>query len=190
MLERATAPGDEMPADLDAETSSLREGWLAFGKLLQDAQLAEGQPCGNWKVGPRPAHRWQPLVLAVAIAASLLIAVGLTVAYRLQDGSNGVQPNPPTIAQDHRSPAGATEDAQEAIAQGSVGQPDTELRQQIQVAAVPDELKWDSSLDEQITAAAQAAALMHEDWYAQAGSLIAIERGLDEIKKDIQDGTL
>jgi hypothetical protein len=37
---------------------------------------------------------------------------------------------------------------------------------------------------------AQAAALVHEDWYAQAGTLNAIGRGLDEIKKDIEDGTL
>jgi hypothetical protein len=39
MLERATAPGDDMPADLDPETASLREGWLALGELLEDDTL-------------------------------------------------------------------------------------------------------------------------------------------------------
>ena len=32
-LERATAWGGDMPADLDAESAGLREGWLALGKL-------------------------------------------------------------------------------------------------------------------------------------------------------------
>ena len=190
ILERATAPGDAMPADLDPETSSLREGWLAFGKLLQADQPAADRPWETWQVAPRPPRRWQPWVLAVAVAASLLIAAGLTIAYRLRDGSNGLQPNPPAIAHDQRSPSRATKDVPEIAVPGAVRQPEIELGQAPQVAAVPEELKWDNTLDEQLSAVAQAAALMHEDWYAQAGSLSAIQRGLDEIKKDIDDGTL
>ena len=185
ILERATAPGDEVPEDLDAETASLREGWLAFGRLLTEAQPTAGEPWEDWKVTPRPAQRRRFLGLAIAVAASLLIAAGLTMAYRLRDGSSGVQPNPPTIAQDDRVPAGIVEKTPEAIPQ-----PEAEVRQNLQIAAVPDELKWDDSLDEQITAVAQATALAREGWYAQAGNVSAIERGLDEIKKDIQDGTL
>lgn len=185
MLERATAPGDEVPEDLDAETVSLREGWLAFGRLLSDTQPTAAEPCENWKVTPRPVRRWRPLGMAIAVAASLLIAAGLTMAYRLRDGSSGVQPNSPTIAQDSRVPAATVNETP-----GALAQPTAEARRERQVAAVPDDLKWDDSLDEQITAVAQAAALVHEDWYAQAGNLNAIGRGLDEIKKDIEDGTL
>jgi hypothetical protein len=185
ILERATAPGGEVPEDLDAETASLREGWLAFGRLLTEAQPTAGEPWENWKVMPRPVQSRRFLGLAIAVAASLLIAAGLTMAYRLRDGSSGVQPNPPTIAQDERAPAGIIEKTPEASPQ-----PEAEVRQNLQIAAVPDELEWDDSLDEQITTLAQAAALVHDDWYAQAGKLNAIGRGLDEIKKDIEDGTL
>jgi len=185
ILERATAPGDEVPEDLDAETASLREGWLAFGRLLTEAQPTAGEPWEDWKVTPRPAQRRRFLGLAIAVAASLLIAAGLTMAYRLRDGSSGVQPNPPTIAQDDRVPAASVKEMP-----GAVAQPAAEARQDLQIVAVPDELKWDDALDEQITAVAQATALAREGWYAQAGNVSAIERGLDEIKKDIQDGTL
>lgn len=185
ILERATAPGDEVPEDLDAETASLREGWLAFGKLLAEAQPTAGEPWESWKVTPRPVQQRRFLGLAIAVAASLLIAAGLTIAYRLRDGSSGVQPNPPTIAQDDRVPAATVKETPRVVAQ-----PDAEVRQDLQIAAVPDELKWDDSFDEQITVVAQAAALVHEDWYVQAGKLNAIGRGLDEIKKDIEDGTL
>ena len=185
ILERATAPGDEVPEDLDAETASLREGWLAFGKLLAEAQSTAGEPWENWTVTPRPVQRGRSLGLAIAVAASLLIAAGLTIAYRLLDDSSGIQPNPPAIAQDDRVPAEIVEETPAVSPQ-----PDIEVRQDLQIAAVPDELEWDDSLDEQITTLAQAAAFAHDDWYAQAGKLNAIGRGLDEIKKDIEDGTL
>ena len=185
ILERATAPGDELPADLDAETASLREGWLAFGKLLAEAQPTVGEPGENWKVTPRPVQRWRSLGLAVAVAASLLIAAGLTIAYGLRDDSSRIQPNPPAIAQDDRVQAEIVEETP-----GAIAQPETEVQQDLQIAAVSDELEWDDSLDEQITTLAQAAAFAHDDWYAQAGKLNAIGRGLDEIKKDMEDGTL
>ncbi len=119
ILERATASGDQMPADLDAETSSLREGWLALGKLLEDAQVASGQSLDRWQVTLRPApQRWRLAVVA-AVAASLLVAAGLTLAYRLLDGANAVQPSAPTLAQDDQPAAGPRVDAPEAVAQTS-----------------------------------------------------------------------
>jgi hypothetical protein len=185
ILERATAPGDQVPEDLDAETAALREGWLAFGKLLAEAPPTAGEPWENWKVALRPVQRGRSLGLALAVAASLLIAVGLTIAYRLHDDSSGIQPNPPAIARDDRVPAEIVEQTP-----GAMAQPETEVQQDLQTADVSDELEWDDSLDEQITTLAQAAAFVHDDWYAQAGKLNAIGRGLDEIKKDIEDGTL
>lgn len=185
MLERATVPGHEMPEDLDAETASLRESWLAFGRLLTDAQPVAGEAWEDRKVAPQPVPHRRSFGWTVAVAASLLIAAGITIAYRLRDGSSGAQPNSPAIARDDRGPAETVAAAPETPAP-----PKTEVREDRQIAAVPDELKWDDSLDDQITAVAQAAALAGVDWYAQAGNWSAIERGLDEIKKDIQDGTL
>ena len=188
MLERATAPGHEMPADLDAETSSLREGWLALGKLLDDAQLAAGQSSRPWQVTLRPAPRRWPLAVAVVIAASLLLAAGLTLAYRLRDGSDAVQPSAPSLAQDDHSAAKPHVDAPGAVAQTPTPDPRSPITDHR--SPITDQLAWDDSLDDELTVVAQAAALVRDDWYARAGGVSAIERGLDQIKKDIEDGTL
>lgn len=185
MLERATAPGDALPEELDAETAALREGWLALSQLLTDAQPATSEPWENWLVTPRPTRHWRPVRWAIAVAASLLIAAGLAVAYRLQNGGDGVQPNPPTIAQDDHAPAAVVEPAPATMVA-----PAAEVLQDTQLAAVSDGLEWDDTLDAQITTLAQATALVHEDWYAQAGKLNALGQALDEVKKDIEDGTL
>jgi hypothetical protein len=185
MLERATAPGEQMPGDWDAETSSLRDSWLTLSRLLEDATPADSKPGEPWKVTPRPARRRRPLAWAVAVAASLLIAAGLTIAYRQVDPPSGVQVAPPVLAQVDPAPPRAVEAAPDAVAPV-----DREPGPEIPIAAVSDEFDWDSSLDDEITAVAQAAVWVRSDWYAQAVGFSAVEHGLDEIKKDIEDSTL
>jgi hypothetical protein len=142
----------------------------------------------RWQVTLRPApQRWR-LAVAAAVAASLLVAAGLTLAYRLLDGSNAVQPSAPTLAQDDQPAAGPRVDAPEAVAQ--TPNPESGTSNTGPQTANTNALAWDDSLDDEITVVAQAAALVREDWYARAGGLSAIERGLDQIKKDIEDGTL
>jgi len=188
MLERATAPGDEMPADLDAETKSLREGWLALGKLLEDAQFASGRSLDSWRVTPRSASRRWPLALVAAVAASLLLAVGLTLVSRLMDRPGTAQPNPPTMARDDHPASDPGLKSATAVAQS----PNTEHQTQEPETQTLNnsDLAWDNSLDEEIETVARAAALARQDWYAGAGNWRSVERGLDEIKKDIEDGTL
>lgn len=193
MLERATAPGDELPEDLDAQTAALRESWLALSKLLTDAQSATSEPWEDWLVTPRPTRHWRPVRWAIAVAASLLIAAGLAVAYRLQNGGDGVRPNPPTIARDIHAPATVVEQTPATVVEAlpaTAVAPAAEIRPDTQLAAGSDEFEWDDTLDDQITTLAQATALVHEDWYAQAGKLNALGQALDEVKKDIEDGTL
>lgn len=188
MLERATAAGNDMPADLDAETASLREGWLALGELLEAAQPASGQSLENWKVTVRPAPRRWPLALVAAIAVSVLLAIGLTLAYRMRDGSSTPQPNPPAMARDDRSATGSGAGSSRAVARAlpsAARTPNAEQR-----TLNRSDLAWENSLDEEIEAVSQAAALVRQDWYAGVGHWSAIERGFEEIKKDIEDGTL
>jgi len=181
LLERATAPGNQMSDDLDAETSSLREGWLALSKLLEDARVAPDQPLDRWQVTLRPAAQRRWFAVAAALAASLLIAAGLTLAYRLLERSDIMAPSAPRLAQDGRPLAEPLAVAPEAVAKTT----NADAR-----SSVADGLTWDDPLDDEITAVAQAAAWVQQDWYAQTGGLGAIERGLDQIQKDIEDGTL
>lgn len=73
MLEEATAPGSDFSADLDAETSSLREAWLALGRTLAAAEAAAGPPREFPQLVPAPTGRSWSKVALFALAASLLI---------------------------------------------------------------------------------------------------------------------
>jgi hypothetical protein len=116
IVERATASGDRISGDLDAETAALRQGWLEFGKLLQremqaggsladdtaseleraGAELAEfGRILATAPNTPAPSATstkssrrsvW-PKVVAV-VAASLLVAAGAFFWFRALPASH------------------------------------------------------------------------------------------------------
>lgn len=198
MLERATAPGDQVPADLDAETSSLRDSWLTLGRLLDDAAAGDRRGCERWRIVARPAPHRGPLAWAAALAASLLLAAGLTHLYWGDERPVGAPAAPTLSAQGEQAATSAIATTIEAggdEAAGNEARPALaaaagEAAQHVASDAVADELAWDSSLDDQITAVAQATAWVRNDAYAQAVRFQVIEHGLDEIKRDIEDGTL
>jgi hypothetical protein len=47
IVERATAVGDRIPADLDAETASLRKTWLELGNLIERDMRSDSAPAGD-----------------------------------------------------------------------------------------------------------------------------------------------
>lgn len=132
IVERATAPGKRIPGDLDAETASLRRGWLELGRLIEDDVQSGGRhndtklgaefagferaisaapnginaapmaasSLGRASSGKIPAHRrsrvWSYLLMA---AASLLIGVGLAVAFRFMPNQRPQQ-DPTPVATD------------------------------------------------------------------------------------------
>jgi len=163
MLERATAPGSNLPDDLDAETASLRKTWLAFDSLLEGASFPSGEPFEGGRAAPR-RRRW-PLALALAVAASLMVAAGAITLHRLLDRPNVPGPNRLEIA---------------------VDEPPPERRP----VATAGEYAWNDPLDAEIVNVSQTLALVQADWYARTGDLGAIQRGLDQIRQDMKDGTL
>ena len=97
-LEQATAAECPPDAPLDAETASLREGWLALGQLLEAAQPALDEPLELPQLPRRRAPaRWKLVGIAV-LAASLL--VGATLAWSLMRARQpgGLSPPPDELA--------------------------------------------------------------------------------------------
>jgi hypothetical protein len=178
MLRRATAAGDDLPADLDAETAGLREGWLALGKLLDDAESAAGAPPESWKLLPRAAPRRWPVLIAAALAASLLIAVGATVASRLLNSANDRQAGPQSVA--HENSANSSARQPEAQPQSPAPQ----------VAANSDTLNWSDSLDDEIATVAQAAVSARYDTDLNLRGLSAVERDMDQLETEMNSGKL
>ena len=162
-LERTTAPMDAPQADLDPDSKSLREAWLAFGRLLEAAQPRDSVPlCDSVPLLRRSSARQnrrsllglhqavahvgkKHVAAAAALAASLL--VGLSV-YWLWGGDSAPQcvvPAAGNVAADKAAKPSAA-----AVAQSPV------------VPAASD-LQWNDTLDQQIAEAGQEMALAQSD---------------------------
>lgn len=95
MLDEATAPGSDFSADLDAETSSLREAWLALGRTLAAAEAAAGPPREFPQLATAATRRSWSKIAILALAASLLILAG---AITLRGFNKNVAVKPPAEA--------------------------------------------------------------------------------------------
>lgn len=104
-LEQATAADCPPEVPLDAETASMREGWLALGQLLEAAQPAPDEPPKLRPIPRRTARtRWRLAGIA-GLAASLVI--GVTLGWSLIVLRHSGSPSPPrggVASQDMKQP--------------------------------------------------------------------------------------
>ena len=173
-LERATAAGFTAAELPDAETASLREGWIALGQLLETAyppteQRLELPSLPQWKA---PAW-WKPAAVA-ALAASLLVAATLAWSLISTDGPG----NSSQIVEQEKKKAIPP------VKKESPDEPDA--------APVPDPdgLKWDDSFDEQLAMAAEDVIRIQEDWYALDDAFAPVQAGLEQAAEDIESDSL
>ncbi len=166
-LERATAASDAPQSDLEPDTQSLREAWFEFGRLLEAAQPS-APPLERWQ--PPPAsRRWSPAVVA-AVAASLLILVGVCGAgiYWTWGGggtSSGILALSGNVASNqHVKPAAS------AVPHlpSQTKQPAKQLAKSNNLPNnssnnSSNDLQWDDSLDRQIAETGQDVALAQSD---------------------------
>ena len=175
-LEAATASGHLPDEALDAETASLRQGWLALGRLLEAAESPLSEPGRGWRVpvAKRPRRR---LVTLIAVAASLLVAVTVAWVFRAKRPADAPLPSPGQIASNKKTPP--------------VVEPDrTQVAQQRQTPSKVTELQWDDLLDEQLVSAGQALVRVQQQWSSQGGSFDYLRHGLNQIEEDFDDDSL
>jgi hypothetical protein len=200
MLERATAPPDESAAGLDAETASLRGGWLGLCKLIEEEQASCDVFVGRLTVSQvasaerrfetvDAAPKWNrggwSRWLSAAVAASILVAAGVTIVVRSLDGSGAGQPNSQEVARDDRLSKSSADHRSPANRETAPpSQPDR------QATSTVDRLAWGDSVDDEITAVGQATTLAQHDWYGQSNSVSVIRSGLDKLENEIQQGPL
>ncbi len=187
-LEKATAPGDTIDVGLDAETTSLREGWLALGQLLEAAQPpSAGPPELQYPTPASPLRRrkpaaWKTPAALAALAASLLVAALLTWSFVGESGVNGRQDQ--QIVQDEKietqSPA-AIENVPPTALVKDERQPSD---------SAGDDLDWDAPLDTAITAAGQEMLRIQADWYASDDTSSSLYYRMQQMRKDLSDNTL
>ena len=169
-LERATAAECPSDAAQDAETASLREGWVALGQLLEAAHSGFAEPLRLAEPPERASRIRFRLAMAAAAAASLL--VGVTLAWKLS--GNG-------------EPSGLSRPSQ-AIAvnvERSVAGPEQARR-----VPTSNGLEWDDSLDQQIALAAQEVVRIQQDWNHLGDAFSTVHRGLEEMEEDLDQSPL
>jgi len=195
IVERATATpridDDNVPQDLDAETLALRSGWLQLGKLIEEeVKSGAGHICIHERcAAKRPAvvRRGQAgwsLWIAVS-AASLLVALGIAFAMQFFGGPHQPQKNLPPIA---GSDAPPKQPAAPGVAHTPA--PPRASQPNPHIAKASDHLQWGDSVDEEISAVGEATIYAKQDVFAQSSGVLEIETGLDELTKEVEQGSL
>jgi hypothetical protein len=195
IVERATAAPDfddnDLPQDLDAETAALRGGWLQLGNLIEEEvksgarHICIHERCAAKRTAAvHRAHAgWSPW-LAVS-AASLLVATGIAFAVRFFGGPHEPQKNLPPIAGSNVPPK---QSAAPAVVHTPAPPPASQPNPHI--AKASDHLQWGDSVDEEISAVGEATIYAKQDVFAQSSGVLEIETGLDELTKEVEQGSL
>jgi hypothetical protein len=174
-LEQATAPEGRAEGPLDAETASLREGWLALGELLSAAEPPAEEPL-TLREPPRPRRRIaRTAAVLAALGASLVI--GATLAARWVADDPVVRRVP--LPQDAASRSTEREEAQ--------GEP---VAEPVETASLDDRAAWDDPLDRRIALAAQRIVGVQQDWDRVDGAFGPLYSGLEEMAEELDESAL
>jgi len=177
LLERATADKGASDDKLDPQTESLREAWIAFGRLLEAAETPLQRPPVPWAEKPKvraissgKLRRWH-LSVAAVLAASLLLSV--TTVWMLH-GTNGQKTatSPPT---------------QTTLANRQLTPP---ANAQSQAATTTGESQWDDSLDEQVSRFDQEVSSAREGRLFETDAFALMEDRIERVRQEVQADTL
>lgn len=190
-IELATTAGD-LPEDaLDMKTRSLREGWLALGRLLEEDDAFATEPMPEfWKMPPAaPQRRFSRRALVTALAVSLLACSVAAWAWRERQPAKSPSPTPEQTAEIVPRAVEPRPTPVPVIA------PPTQLREAVaekkpSLPANANEPQWDDSLDDQITQVGQEVVRYQQDWLVQAAGLTAIQQGLEKAQEDTNGNSL
>jgi hypothetical protein len=182
MLEEITAA--DSPAASDAESASLREAWLAFGRLVDAADASlPAMPAAMPDLAAlarRKPRRGRWISLIAAIAALLLAAV--TLGWLVPGGV--VTPSPGIVGV---APAPGSSDVASAgntpVAAG-VAEPAQPK------AATAASSTWDDPLETQIAAVSEQIRSVEQNWQRGVDDADLVLYRIDEVTESLQDDKL
>jgi hypothetical protein len=179
MLQRATAPTDAPQDDLDADSKSLREAWLAFGQLLDAAQPPDSAPrcdsvppCDSVPLLRRSSAGRKYGLVAAALAASLLVAGSVYWSW-----GGRVAPS-----------AAIAKANNVAVVQGAKVNKLT--AGPFPAASPANDLRWDDTLDQQIADAGNDVALAQSDLAHAFDTTDLVRYRLQQAQQDIEKNKL
>jgi len=174
-LERATASECSTDGSLEAETASLREGWLALGELLEAAEPSREQPL-KLPEPLKPGRLTRRNVAGiVALAASLLVGVTLAGKWIRANRPGGPATRPDASL------------AEIVQADGEQFNPDAG---QLETESLADWDEWEDPLDEQIASVAYELVRIQQDWDQVDGAFGPLYFGLEEMAEELEQSPL
>jgi len=174
-LERATASECSTDGSLDAETASLREGWLALGELLEAAEPPVAEPVKLPEPAPPVRCTGRKAAGIAALAVSLLVGLTLAGKWIRADRPGG----PATLSDQSLSEI--------VQADGEQINPDAG---QLETASLADRVDWDDPLDQQIASVAQELVRIQQDWDQVDGAFGPLYLGLEEMAEELEQSPL
>jgi hypothetical protein len=183
VLRRATAA--ELPSDttLDADTASLREGWLALGQLLESqtaAALVPGLDGADARcVVERAAlRRRRVLVRRWSVSAAVAAAVVLAVFGVVRLGGWA---GPPANGARQQSVVVIPKQSPRVTPRVTPLVGDGQPRAHV---------AWDDAIDAEIVSTAEQLAQMQQSWRPPAGHSDVLGRRLNELEQELRYGPL
>jgi len=202
LLEKATDAGNTPTDELDPETASLREAWLAFGQMLEAApppafnspllprEEPKYSPYSALPFGQQPAHSPRPLGEGQAVRATKarayrhwrFTAVALVAASLLIAAATA------WMLHNVNGQAGSTALPDKIASNNRQFAPSKQIPTKTTAAA--DEPKWDDSLDEQFTRVGWQMLCIQQNQSFRTDAFGIVEYQLEQLSKSIQADSL
>lgn len=163
MLEAATAAELSQDEPLDKETARLREAWLALGEVLETSDAKRDNAPLIELLHRRVARRRTIRRAALALAASLLVAVTAVWYFAAREPAAQIAERPPV----DDSLGDVTGDVEPL-----------------------DELAWDDALDEEIAMVAWAMYEMDNPLGRTDRAVLNLWRQVDQLERELAEGVL
>jgi hypothetical protein len=184
---------------MDPQTASLREAWLAWGRLLQAAEPPQPAWFARPQLPPptRP-RRWRAVV-AGALAASLLIGIvslGMLIAFDRRGKALTSGERTPAAQEKAPTSAGKASTSQEkapALQERAPTSPEKAVvtsPKRIASAVATATLQWDDTLDEQIAQAGQDVVLVREAWTHRMETPELVQYRFEQFERDFPENRL
>jgi len=190
LLEEVTAERTHR-APRDAE-AGLREAWLAFGRLLEAADQAQGE---NWDLEgitpkePRKqtSHRERYLRTIAALAAALCVAVG--VSWWLAHRAAQVNPQAPIVHSEGQHAQRLPNEPVPPVPNRIIAV-QKNITTPPHVSSAANTTAWDDSLDTQITSVSQQIESVQVAWQHRVDDLDLVQYRIDEFSTGLTDDAL
>jgi hypothetical protein len=170
MLQRATAAENVPLDDLDGEAARLREGWIAFGRLLE---AAEPPAEVSFRCLPLPRKQSQRRLWSAVglLAVSLLFcAVAMWILQRPSGAKNASPATMQIASTGAKRPAPA--------------------KQAVKLAPGASGPQWDDSLDEQVAQLGRQVIDVQQGSSAWADTGAAVQSKIEQIQQEFKDNNL